>query len=149
MADARDLSFGENADDLAGANGVAGGLQRLDHFARALFGGNRNDAKDFGQGLEVGPFVDAFVHHDAHLPVGGSQQQHGVHKGNVVADKERAAFFGNVVPPENADAIQRMRRAPEQKPQQRIRHQPDADKRCRPVTAPRQNRKICGGFRCA
>ena len=48
MADARDLPLGKNADDLAVADGVAGGLQRLDHFARTLFGGNGNDAEDFG-----------------------------------------------------------------------------------------------------
>ena len=52
----------------------------LMHFARALFGGNRNDAKDFGERLDVRLFVNALEHHEPHLPVGGRQQQHRVHK---------------------------------------------------------------------
>jgi hypothetical protein len=54
LADARDLALGEDADHLAGADGVAGGLQRLDHFARALFGGDGDDARMRANGLIQG-----------------------------------------------------------------------------------------------
>ena len=34
-------------------------LQRLDHFARALLGGDGNDAEDAREGLDPGQFVNA------------------------------------------------------------------------------------------
>ena len=38
LSDAGNLTFCENADDVPCADGVAGGFQRLDHFARTLRG---------------------------------------------------------------------------------------------------------------
>ena len=92
MADARDLSLGKNADHLTGADGIAGRLQRLDHFARALFGGDGDDAEDARERFDVRQFVMPLVHHEPHLPVRGREQQQGVHKRNVVANEQRAAL---------------------------------------------------------
>ena len=47
LADARDLALGKNADDFAVADGVAGGLQRVEQFARTLFGRNGNRRREF------------------------------------------------------------------------------------------------------
>ena len=125
MADARDLALGEDADDLAVLDGLAGGAQGLEHFARAQFGGNGNGAQDAGKGLYPGQLVDAFVDDEAHLPVGGGQEQQRVHEREVVADEERAAFGGDIVPAIHADAIKRMREHPQHEPQQGIGQQPD------------------------
>ena len=52
VADARDLAFGEDADHLAVLDGLAGGAQRVEHFARAQLGGNGDDAQDPRKGLD-------------------------------------------------------------------------------------------------
>ena len=61
-------------------------------------------AKGFIQRL----FVYALVHDEAHGPVGGGQEQQGVHEREVVADEERAAFAGDVVAAIHPDAIDRL-----------------------------------------
>jgi hypothetical protein len=60
VADARDLTFRENADEVPGADGIAGASQRLNHCARMLFGGNRNHAKNAREWLDMRPVVMVF-----------------------------------------------------------------------------------------
>src|SRR5205823_7371249 len=51
LADAGDLPFGEDADDLPLLNGLAGSAQRADHIARAELRRNRNRFAQPSQGL--------------------------------------------------------------------------------------------------
>ena len=131
VADARDLAFGEDADDFAVLDGLAGGAQGVEHFARAQLGGNGDDAQDAGKGLYPRQIVDAFVDDEAHMPVGRGEQQHRVHEREVVADKERAAFGGDVVPALHADAIDGMREHPQHETQQGVGQEPDHINGCR------------------
>ena len=100
LADARDLPLGENADDLAVADGVAGGLKRVEHFARTLFGGDRDDAQDARAPVDPGLFINFLQHQETDRPVGGSDEQQRIHPGNVVADEQRAALFRDIVAPD-------------------------------------------------
>src|SRR5579872_6457692 len=75
LANTSDLAFGKNTDDLAIADGIAGGLQRMNELTRALFGGNGDGAEDFGKRLYATAFVDVFEHQEAYGPVGGSNEQ--------------------------------------------------------------------------
>ena len=81
----------------------------------------RMRAKGFTQRL----LVDALEHDEAHMPVGGGQQQQRVHEREVVADEQRAAFAGDVFAAIHPDAIDGMREHPQHEPQQGIRQQPD------------------------
>ena len=52
LAGARDLAFGEDADDLAVSDGVAGRAQRVNHFARALLARRWESLDHFREGLD-------------------------------------------------------------------------------------------------
>ena len=80
----------------------------------------RMRAKGFIQRL----LVDALVHDEAHVPVGGGQEQQRVHEREVVADEERAAFGGDVVPAIHPDAIDRMGEHPQHETQQGVGQEP-------------------------
>ena len=67
--------------------------------------------------------VDILEHHKANGAVGRGDQQAGVHKRHVIADKERAAAFGDVIASLDLDAVKRMRQEPKQETQQRIGQQ--------------------------
>ena len=124
LADARDFAFGKNAHDFAGADGVAGGLQRVEQFAWPLFRRDGNGVPDFREGFYPALFVNVLEHQKPDRPVGGRDEQQRVGIGNVIADKQRAAFRGNVLAADDADAVKRIRDAPQQETQQRIRQQP-------------------------
>ena len=104
---------------------LRGFAQRMDHFARPLLGGNRNRADDFRERLDVRQIVDRLVDQETDRPVGGSDEQQRIHERHVIADEQRAARFGNVLAPFDANAIDRVRRSPEHEPHQRIRQQVD------------------------
>ena len=74
LPDARDLSLGKNAHDLAVADGVAGGLQRVNQFARTLFGRDGNHPQHFGERLHPRLFVNVLEHQKPHGAVGRGQQ---------------------------------------------------------------------------
>ena len=87
-------------------------LEGLEHFARPLLGGDGDDVEDPGQGFDPGQLVMSLEHHEAHPAVGRGQEQQGVHEGDVVADEERAAFGGEIVPAHDADPVDRARKRP-------------------------------------
>ena len=149
VADARDLAFGEDADHFAVLDGLAGRAQRLEHLARAQLGGNGNGAQDAGKGLYPGLLVNALVHDEAHVPVGGGQQQQRVHQREVVADEERAAFGGDVVPAIHPDAIDRVREQPQTRTAARNPAGARRRKRSPPASSARRSTKTPRGPRCS
>ena len=80
VPDARDLAFGEDADDFAVLDGLTRRAQGLEHFARAQLRGNRNGMQDLGERFHPGLLVDTLEHDEADMPVGGGQQQQCVHQ---------------------------------------------------------------------
>ena len=78
--------------------------------------------------------VRAFEHQEAHGTVERSEEQHRVSHGNVVGHEQRTASRRHALTPGNIKAIERVRKHPQQKPQQRIRQQPQDVNRCAPAT---------------
>src|SRR5262249_26545381 len=88
LPDARDLAFGKDTDHFAIADGIAGRLQRVNQFARALVRRNWNRMQDFGEWLDPFVLVNALVHQEPNGPVGRSSHQQGIGKGQVIAHQE-------------------------------------------------------------
>ena len=105
LADAGDLAFGENADDFAVADGVAGFAQGMDHVARAELRRNGNGANHFGEGLDVRLVVDVLEHEETDGAIGGGDEEERVHERHVIGNEESAAGFGDVVAAFDADAV--------------------------------------------
>ena len=125
MADARDLPLGKDADYFTSFDRVGGFAQRLEHFARAQFGGNRNRPDYLCERLHIRQIVDALEHQEADGTVRRSNQQAGIHERHVIRNKKRATSFRNIFAPLHTDAIDRVRRGPQHKPHQRIGQQVD------------------------
>ena len=70
VADARDLALGENADDFAVFNGLAGLLQSMNHLARAQLGRNRNRFQNARERFDPRQVVNPFEHDEPDVPVG-------------------------------------------------------------------------------
>ena len=91
LADARDLAFGKNADHFAVANRVAGGVERVEHFARPLLGRNRNRAEELRERLDRWLFVDVLEDEER-----DGRSVEAISKSasttKVVADEKRAAL---------------------------------------------------------
>src|SRR5580692_7785711 len=75
LADARDLSFGKDADDFTVAYRVASFAQRVNHVTWTKLRGNRNCANQFGEGLDVRLFVDVLEDEEADRTVNGGEEQ--------------------------------------------------------------------------
>src|SRR5260221_1481884 len=88
LADAGDFAFGEDADYFAVAEGVGCFAQGVDHFARALVGGDGNKFKNFREGLDEGEIVDALEHKEADGAVGGADEQDSVYPGGMIGSEE-------------------------------------------------------------
>ena len=73
--DARDLSFGKDADDIAVAYRVASFAQGVNHVTWTKLRGNRNCANQFGEGLDVRLFVDVLEDQEADRTVHGGEKQ--------------------------------------------------------------------------
>ena len=115
LADACDLPLGEDADHFAALDCVGGFAKRLQHFARPQFGGNRYGANHLRERLYVRQIVDALEHQKADGPVGGRDQQKRVNERHVVRDEKRAARFGDVFAPLDANAVQRSASPPRER----------------------------------
>ena len=138
VTDTRDLSFGENANHFAGLDGFGGLAERTQHLARAQLGGDGDDAENLRKGLDERMIVDALEHEEANGPVGGSDEQAGVHERHVIRDEERTTALGDVVAAFDVNAIDGMREHPQEQAQQGIGHQENGGER-------RRQRHPCAG----
>ena len=123
LADARDLSLGEDAHDVAVLDRLAGGAQRLDHLARTQLRRNRDGLHRLGERFHERKIVNALEHDRANHAVGGTDDEQRVHERHVIAHEQRAAFLGNVVASLDPQPIDRMRERPHKQPQQRVGHE--------------------------
>ena len=105
LAGAGDLAFGKDADELAVFEGVGGDLEGLEHFAGALFGGDGDDAEEASAPMDAGAVVDFLEHEEAHGAFEGGDEEEGIGEGDVVADEESAAAFGDVGAAFDANAV--------------------------------------------
>ena len=80
----------------------------------------RIGAEDEGQHRQP---EDAVVHHKADGAPDEARDDHGVDVADVVADKDRGAFFRNVVQAPGAHAVSRVDKHPGEKAHQEFRHQ--------------------------
>src|SRR5262249_43489967 len=69
LADAGDLSFRENNDDLAILDRLACDTERLNHFARTLLRRNRNMPGNFRKRFDDWMLVDVFEHDAPQRPI--------------------------------------------------------------------------------
>ncbi len=145
LADAGDLALGKDADHFAGADGVAGGLKRVKQLTGTLFGGDGDGPHDSGQGLDPAFFVDVFEHEETDGSIGGGKEQQSVGKGQMIADKKRPAFDGNIVAPNHLDAVQRIGEAPQRKTQEGGGHEPEQVNGGRESQTLEMTTKISGG----
>ena len=123
LAGARDLAFGEDADDLVLAQRVAGGAERADHFAGTLLAGDGNGLHHAGEGLDDAVVVDALVHQEADGPVGRGDEQRHIDERHVIADEQCAGLLREVVAAENLDAVDGVRDEEEDEAAEPLRQQ--------------------------
>ncbi len=60
------------------------------------------------KGLDELDVVDALVHQKSNGPVGGRDQQQGIHKRHVIADQQGAGLIRKVIAPQDLHAIDGM-----------------------------------------
>jgi hypothetical protein len=96
----------------------------MNHFAGALIGSDRNHLHNARNGFNERKVVDALEHKEADRPIGGGQEQHGVHPGSVIGSEERAAMRRNIFLSLQVHAIKGVRGDPQQKADQRIGQKP-------------------------
>ena len=125
LADARHLAFGEDANDFAVFQRVRSHAQGMNHFARPLVRRDGNHTHDFCKRFYERMLVGAFEHDEANRAIDRSNEQHRVGHGNVIRRKQRTAPRRHVFAPLDIQAIQRVRRDPEQQSKQGIGKQID------------------------
>src|SRR5260370_29743840 len=70
LADAGDLAFGEDTDDLSLLNGFARSAQSANHLTRTELRRNRNRIAQLGQRLDEGKVINVLEHNEAHEAIG-------------------------------------------------------------------------------
>ncbi len=123
LPDARHLSFGEDANNLAVLQGLGRLPQGMDHLARPLIGRDGNYTQYFCKGFDQQVVVGALEHEEAHRPIERRDQESSIRHGDVIRDEQGAAFRGNAFAPGDIQAIERVRSKPEQQTQHGIRQQ--------------------------
>jgi hypothetical protein len=90
----------------------------------------------FANGLMSGWSYTPLKHQETDWPVGGGNQEHGIHPGGMVGRQQRSAARGNVFLARQIEAVDRVCGDPQQQPQQGIGQEPQEICEC----PQRQNR---------
>ncbi len=142
LPDARHLPFRENAYQLAVLQRLRGFAQRVNHLARALIRSNGNHAQHFRERLDQRMLVRSLEHQKAHGTIQRRNQKCRIRHRHVVRHQQRPALRRNPLAPHNIKPVKRMRRCPQQQPDQGIRQQvqhiPGSRQRC--YRGPKKNR---------
>ena len=90
-AGARDLAFGEHADQLPPVDGRAGFAERFQNDPQTTMRGNGDDAERLHEGFEDRLLGIVGIDDKTHGAIHAGDQEKAVDKGDVIGDEERAA----------------------------------------------------------
>ena len=125
---AGDITLGENADQFAVGQGVAGFFQQLLEPFR-LAGGDLQKTGGFIERPHEPVLEIPFVHHEPDRPGGAGGDQEDIDKRGAVGSKQRGSLRGDPAPADDPQPVEGAHEHFHQHAQQELRHQREGDDR--------------------